>query len=189
MWDYRVAKMKIAMKTLVWVGVAGLFLCSPAFAKKEPLNLSAFKGKYKGTMTLVGPGGSSSGTAKVIVKVPRNGKSATIDYAATVSDGMGGSSVLPTVMTLAANKTMSVTDLGVGIAGTNNAKPGTGAWTQRKRKMTFNATNGDMVLLCTAVAKDVRRKRKLKMTLTSTDAGGSTVFTNTLKARLPKPKK
>lgn len=180
--------MKIPTKAVVWVAVAGLFFCPSGFAK-NPFDLLIFKGKYRGTVTLVTPGTPTSGSAKVTIAVPKKGKSATIDYTASVSDGMGGTTVLPTVVSLAANKTMSTTDLGVGIAGTNNAKPGDGTWTQRKRTVTFNATNGDLVLLGTASVKDAGRKRKLKLTLTSTDVGGSNIFTTTLTAKVRKPKK
>jgi uncharacterized lipoprotein NlpE involved in copper resistance len=176
-------------KPLIWAAVASLLLCPSAFAKKKPLNLSAFAGNYTGTVTLVSPGDSARGTATVVITVPKNGKSATLLYTATIVSSMGDTSILPTEMTLAANKTISVTDLGVGIAGTNNAHPGTGTWSQRKRALSFSATNGDIVLTGTASAKNARKKRKLTLTLVSSDAGGSNTFTTTLTAKLPKPKK
>jgi hypothetical protein len=176
-------------KPLLWAAVASLLLCPSAFAKKKPLNLSAFAGNYTGTVTLVTPSDSSSGTATVVITVPKNGKTATILYTATTVSSMGDTSVLPTEITLAANKTISVTDLGVGIAGTNNAHPGTGTWSQRKRTLSFFATNGDMNLNGTARAKDARKKRKLTLILVSSDAGGATTFTTTLTAKLKKPKK
>jgi hypothetical protein len=170
----------------LWAAVAGLFLSPSAFAQK-PLNLSIFTGKYTGAVTLVTPGDTSSGTATVIIRVPKSGRTATIFYKAIISSG-GGTSVLPTQITFARNKTISVTDLGVGIAGANNAHPGTGTWVQRKRALLFSATNGDINLRGTARARDLNRKRKLTLTLVSSDAGGSNVFTNTLTAKLPRPK-
>ncbi len=178
---------KKTLRALLGVAVAVCFLVPAAFAQKKPLDLSALKGRYSGTVSVEGPGGLSSGTAAVIIKVPKRGKTATFDYLATVSDGMGGSSELPSLFTLEANKTVLVTDLGVGIAGANNAKPGAGTWSQRKRTLSFSATNGDIVLVCTATAKNVgKRKRKLTMMLNSTDAGGSTVYSASLRAKLPK---
>jgi hypothetical protein len=167
-------------KPLVCAAAASLLLCPSLFAK--PLNLSAFAGKYTGTVNLVTPGDTSNGTAAVVIKVAKNGKSATIAYKAIVT------SELPADFTLAKNKSLSTTDLGVGIAGTNNAHPGTGTWLQRKRLLTFSATNGDIDLTGTARVKDVRNKRKLTFILVSSDAGGSNVFTTTLVAKLPKPK-
>ena len=175
-------------KPLVWAAVASLLLCPSAFAKKKPLNLSAFAGNYTGTVTLVSPGDSSSGTATVVITVPKKGKSATILYTATIFSG-GSTSVLSAEFTLAADKTISTTDLGVGIAGANNAHPGTGTWSQRKRTLSFFATNGDINLNGTASAKDARKKRKLTLILVSSDAGGTFTFTTTLTAKLKKPKK
>ena len=174
-------------KTLVCLVVVGVFLSPVAFAKEER-NISAFKGKYNGTVTVVKPGGGGpeSGTATVIIKVPKNGKSAIVGYTATISDGMN-TTVLSTMLALRANKTLSVTDLLVGIAGTNNAKPGAGTWSQRKRKLTFSAADGDAHSLNgTASAKDLRKNRKLTLTLVSSDGVDSTTFTTTLRAKLPR---
>ncbi|MGH8048846.1 MAG: hypothetical protein ACREKL_16515, partial [Chthoniobacterales bacterium] len=130
-------------KLLVLAMATGLLLCPSAFAKNKHLNLLAFVGKYTGTVTLVTPTDTQSGTATVIIRVPKNGKSATIAYTAMVFNG-SDTVVLPADFTLSKNKTLSVTDLGIGIAGTNNAHPGTGTWSQRKRTLTLFATNGDM---------------------------------------------
>jgi hypothetical protein len=177
-------------KPLVWLAFASLLLTPSAFAKKKPLTLSVFPGKYTGAVTLVTPGGTSTGTAVVIITATKAGKSAVIDYTATVSDGMN-TSVLPVTITLARDKTSAVTDLGVGIAGSNNMHPGTGTWSQRKRTLSIFATNGDLNLTGTASAHDNRKKRKLTLILVSSDADGSNAytFTTTLVGRLPKHKK
>ncbi|HEY8901772.1 MAG TPA: hypothetical protein VIM61_15275 [Chthoniobacterales bacterium] len=173
-------------KPLVCATIATL-LCSPAALAKSN-QLFAFAGNYSGLVSLASPGGTSAGTAVVVIKVPKNGKSAFISYAATIDSG-GSTSVLPADFTLAKNKTMSTTDLGIGIAGTNNAHPGTGNWSQKKRKLTMFATNGDMNLTGIGVVKDSRKKRKLTLTLVSSDAGGSNVFTTVLSAKKPKVNK
>ena len=177
-------------KTAILAVAAGLLLCPSAFAKKKPLNLSAFKGNYTGTVTYVTPSGSQTGTATVLITVPKNGKSATISYTAVVSDGMD-TSVLPTAITLAANKTLTITDLGVGIAGTNNAHRGTGNWSQRKRTFALFATNGDTNFTATGLVKDKKKKRNLSLNLVTVDADGSNPYTfiTTLVAKLPKVKK
>jgi hypothetical protein len=179
-------------KAIACAAVLGLFVSPSAFAKKKPLNLTAFAGKYTGNVTFTPPSGdTSSGTAVVIITVPKNGKSATVSYTATVTSGSGDTSVLPTAITLAANKTLSITDLGVGIAGTNNAHRGTGNWIQQKRSLTLFATNGDINFRGNAAVKDTRKKRNLTLILVSSDADGSNpyTFTTTLTAKLPKPKK
>jgi len=173
---------------LMWLAIAGLLSGSFSSAQ-ETFNLSAFKGAYRGTVTQAGPGmgDTASGTASVNIKVPNSGKSAGIDYAATISDGMGGSSLLPTALVLTSSKRASVTDLLVGIAGTNNAKPGDGRWSQRKRTLKIAATNGEgTTLRGTAVAKDLRNKRRLSLTLVSDDGVDSTTFTTRLQTRLPR---
>jgi len=172
-------------KHIVLVAVAGLLLSPAAFAQPPKKNLSIFKGNYTGPMTFVSPSDSATGIATVVIKAPKNGKTATISYSADVAFS-GGNSTLPTEITLARDKTVSVTDLGVGVAGTNNAHRGTGTYSQRKRTLTFTATNGDIVLTGTAIVRDTKKKRKLQLTLVSTDAGGSTTFTNTLRAKLPR---
>jgi hypothetical protein len=169
----------------VWAAFVGLLLSPSVFAQK-PLNLSIFAGKYTGVVTLATPGDTSSGSATVIIRVPKNGRTATISYRAAISSG-GSTTVLPTQIALAKNKTIVVTDLGVGIAGTNNAHPGRGIWSQRRHALVFSATNGDIDLRGAVRARDVGRKRKLTLTLVSSDAGGSNVFTNTLTAKLPRP--
>ena len=170
----------------ILIGIAVACLFSASFASAAPLDLSPFKGKYNGTVTQVGPGGTQTGTAVVQFKVPPSGTSAVIDYTATVSDGMN-TTVLPTSLAIAKNKSVAVTDLLVGIAGTNNAKPGTGRASKGRRKMTINASNGEGISLSvSAVAKDLRNKRKLTLILISDDGVDPTTFTTILKARLPR---
>lgn len=185
--DYHGSPMKTTTKkVLMGIAVAGLFFSSAVSAQKT-LNLSAFKGKYTGNVTLRDPEGSlTEGRATVAFTVQKKGKAAKINYRATFPDGMGGSNVLPTVMTLSPNKRVSVTDLLVGIAGTNNAKGGKGDWRQRRRTLTFTATNGEGISLqCRATAKDIGKRRELVLKLTSTDPGGSYVFTSRLRSKLP----
>ncbi|MDH4410133.1 MAG: hypothetical protein QE273_11005 [Verrucomicrobiales bacterium] len=172
----------------VWIAMAGLLTGQLATAQ-ESLNLSAFKGKYKGAVSQVGPGAgnTASGLASVGFKVPQSGTSARIRYTAAFSDDMGDTNVLPTSMDLTSNQRVSVTDLLVGIAGTNNAKPGTGDWIQRKRILKIDATNGEGITLRgTAVVKDLRNKRKLTLTLVSDDGVDTRTFTTRLRARLPR---
>ena len=165
----------------VWFAVAGVFL-SPFTLVAAPLNLSVFKGNYTGPMTLKAPGDPvQNGRATAVFVVPQSGANGTIRYRATV-DGSG----FPTVITLAANKRASVTDLLVGIAGTNNAKPGRGPWSQRQRVLNITANNGEGISLRgTAVVRDFSNHRELTLTLVSTDPGGSYRFSNTLRSRLP----
>jgi hypothetical protein len=166
-------------KPLAWIAVAGLLFSPAAFAQK--FNLSIFAGKYTGTVVQTTPSETLNGTARVLIRVPRSGRTATIGYEATING-----SVLPTDMKLAANKAISVTDLGVGIAGTNNAHPGTGRWAQSRKRITFSATNGDILLRGTARVRDIGRKRKLSLVLISSDAGGSFTYNTTLTARRPR---
>jgi hypothetical protein len=176
------------MNVRVWIAVAGL-LTSQLATAQESLNLSAFRGNYKGGVTQAGPGAgnTASGRASVSFKVPQNGTSARVRYTAAISDGMGGTNILPTSMVLTSNQRVSVTDLLVGIAGTNNAKPGTGDWIQRKRSLKIDATNGEGITLRgTAAVKDLRSKRKLTLTLVSSDGVDTTTFTTQLRARLPR---
>lgn len=178
-------------KSAVLAALLGIFLAPSAFAKKKPLDLTAFAGNYTGTVSLVTPGGNSSGTATVVIHVPKNGKSATIDYTAVTTSG-GSTTELPTAITLARGGSLSITDLGIGIAGTNNAHRGTGSWSQRKRTLSLQATNGDIDFTATGhLKKDSKKKRKLALTLVTSDADGSNayVFTTTLTAKLAKTKK
>lgn len=169
-----------------WIAVASLFLSPFAFAQGK-LNLSAFKGRYNGTVAEAGPGGTTNGRATVVIAVPKHGKSARITYRATFSDGMGGTTVRPTSILLNANKKATVTDLLVGIAGENNAKRGKGRWSQRKRTLRLNATNGEgTTLRGKGTARDLRRVRKLNLTLASNDGVDTTEFRTALRARLPR---
>lgn len=167
---------------------AGLILSQPVKGQGA-LNLTAFKGNYKGTVLQTGPsmGNTASGRATVGFKVPRSGTSAKVSYVAAMPDGMGGTNLLPTAMTLKSKNRLDVTDLLVGIAGTNNAKPGSGDWLQRKRTLKIDATNGEgITLTCKAVARDLRNKRKMSLILVSNDGVDTTTFATTLKARLPR---
>ncbi len=168
------------------IAVAGL-LFTPLASAQGTLNLSAFKGKYKGNVSLRDPEGFvTEGRATVAFTVQKKGRAAKINYRATFPDGMGGSDAMPTVLTLSSGKRVSATDLLVGIAGTNNAKRGKGDWRQRRRTLTFAATNGEGISLhCRARAKDIGRRRELVLKLTSTDPGGSYVFTNKLRSKRP----
>jgi hypothetical protein len=178
----------LLFKTVAVTTLAGLLLAPSAFAKKKPANLSNFAGKYTGTVTFVSPTDTFHGTASVLISVAKNGKSATIKYTAIVLNGSGDSVVLPTEITLAKNKSLSITDLGVGIAGTNNAHRGTGAWSQHRLNLLLSATNGDINFSATGRVKDTHKKRKLSLVLVSADAGGASTFTTTLTSKLPKPK-
>jgi hypothetical protein len=184
--------MKTPAKSLVWVALAAALLVTPsAFAKKKPLTLAIFKGNYSGSLILTAPDGSTStGAASLQFTVPRNGRSAALSYAATTDTG-GGTSTYQSDFTLATNKTLTTTDLLVGIAGANNAKPGTGTWSQRKRILSFTATNSDsgIVLTGTGTVRDRKRKRLLTLTLASNNNGDIYTFTTTLTAKLPKPRK
>lgn len=175
------------IKTLLWITVAGVSLTPAAFTQDSSKYL-AYKGKFTGSATMTGPeeDDSSSGTATAKIKVPRNGTSATLNYTATLSDGMN-TSVLPTVVTFSKNGKVFVSDLLVGIAGTNNAKPGTGNSSAGRRSLKFDADNGDGITLRgTAVFKDLRNKRKLTLTLVSDDGVGTRIFKSSLRARLPR---
>ncbi len=170
----------------LWIAVASLFL-SPFALAKEKLDLSVFKGRYKGTVTEAGPGGTTKGKATVIIAVPRHGRSGRINYRATLSDGGGGTVNRHTAIALAANKTVAVSDLLVGIAGENNAKRGNGRWSQRQRILKFNTTNGEgTTLRGTGAARDFRNTRKLILTLVSSDGVNTTQFRTTLRAKLPR---
>jgi len=171
----------ITKKVRVWSAVAGLFL-TPFALTAAPLNLSVFKGNYTGTMSYTQPGDpAQNSTATVVIGVPQSGKTARINYRANI-----GGNAFPTVISLAANKRASVTDLLVGIAGTNNAKPGTGPWSQNQRTLRFTATNGEGISLRgTGVVKDFSNRRELTLTLISTDPGGSYRFEARLRSRLP----
>jgi hypothetical protein len=82
------------MKMLPIAGVVflGLLSVSEAWAKTKPVDFSAFKGNYSGTV-LVNVSGASSfgGPASINFNVPKNGKSARVTINAFVSTG--GSSV------------------------------------------------------------------------------------------------
>lgn len=184
--------MKTPAKSLVWVALAAILLSSPAaFAKRKPFTLGLFAGNYTGSLTLTAPDGTTStGAATIHITVPRNGRSAVITYTATTGSGDNTSSY-QTDLTFAANKTLTTTDLLVGIAGANNAKPGTGTWSQRKRSLLFAATNSDSGIVLTGEGhvRDHKRKRLLTLTLVSNNNGDLYTFTTTLTARLPKPRK
>lgn len=171
---------------LIGLALAGS-LSGPLAPAQGALNLSAFKGNYRGTMSLRDPDGAvSRGRATLALAVPRSGKSARLRYRATIPDGEGGSDAFPTAMILSANKRASVTDLLVGIAGTNNAKPGRGRWSQRQRTLRINASNGEGISLRgIATVRDIGKRRTLNLKLTSTDPGGSYLFSNRLVSRVP----
>jgi hypothetical protein len=181
--------MKTPAKSLVWVAVAAALLVTPsAFAKKKPFTLGLFAGNYSGSLTLTAPDGSTStGTAALHITVPRNGRSAVLTFTATTGSG-DNTSTYQTDLTLAANKTLTTTDLLVGIAGANNAKPGTGAWSQRKRAILFTATNSDSGIVLTGEGhvRDRKRQRLLTLTLVSNNNGDAYTFTTSFTARLPK---
>ena len=178
------------LQTVLLAAFASQLLLPAAFAKKPPLTLAAFAGRYTGTVTLRTPSDTQAGTAAVTITTPKKGRSATIVYSALVFDGTDNK-LLPTQLTLAKDKTLAVTDLGIGIAGTNNAHRGTGAWSQQKHALALSATNGDINFRGSAIAKDAGRKRRLTLTLITSDADGSNpyIFTTTLVAKLPKVKK
>jgi hypothetical protein len=183
--------MKTPAKSFVWVAVAAALLVTPsAFAKKKPMTLAIFAGNYTGALTLASPSGTSTGTAAVHITVPRSGRSAVLTYTAITGSG-DSTSTYQSDFTLAANKTLTTTDLLVGIAGANNAKPGTGTWSQRKRTLLFTATDSDsgIVLTGTGHVRDRKRQRLLTLTLVSNNNGDIYTFTTTLTARLPKPRK
>lgn len=75
------------MKTpfLLTTAAAGLLLVTPAQAAKA--DFSGLGGKYKGTYLLDVMGSTAFGAVKTIVKVPRSGRSATIQIKGTVYAG------------------------------------------------------------------------------------------------------
>jgi hypothetical protein len=184
--------MKTPAKSLVWVAVAAaLFVTPSAFAKKKPFTLGLFSGNYTGSLTLTAPDGTTTtGPAALHITVPRSGRSAILSYTATTGSG-DNASTYQSDFTFAANKTLTTTDLLIGIAGANNAKPGTGAWSQHKRAILFTATNSDsgIVLTGTGNVRDRKRQRLLTLTLVSNNNGDPYTFTTTFTARLPKPRK
>ncbi|HVE15545.1 MAG TPA: hypothetical protein VNB29_02355 [Chthoniobacterales bacterium] len=168
--------------------VAGLTVSSSAFAKKQPVDFSVFKGVYNGTVTLTQPGETDSGTATVVINSPKNGLSATISYVATLPIGDG---TFPTAITLGKDKSVFVTDIGVGILGTNNAHKASGStYLERKGKLSFFVTNGDTNFTCIASVKDHGRKRVLSLTFVSADAmtGEGLTFTTSATAKAPRQK-
>lgn len=176
------------MKTSITVVVTTIAVAwisgATAFAA-ESLDLSVFKGRYTGPATLSGPAGNRSGRAFVNLPVPASGKSARVGYRAAFSDGFG-TDVFPTQFILSANKRVSVSDLLVGIAGTNNAKPGEGRWVQRGRTLRFKADNGEGISLrANASVRDRSNRRVLVLTLVSNDGGGANTFRANLRSRLP----
>lgn len=176
--------------TTIIIAITGsCLLLSRPLQGQGSSDLTVFKGNFKGTVVQTGPamGNSATGLATVNFKVPRSGTSARVVYTAAMSDGMGGTNILPTAMTLNSRNRVDVTDLLVGIAGTNNAKPGSGDWLQRKRTLKIDATNGEGITLRgTAVTRDLRNQRKMTLTLVSNDGVDTTTFLSILKARLPR---
>lgn len=180
--------MKTTTIFVMTLAAAGLLTGNHTLAQGVP-DLTVFKGNYKGSVTQTGPGAGNSakGRATVRFKVPGIGTSAGITFTAAMSDGMGGTNLLPTALTLKSNGRLSVTDLLIGIAGANNAKPGTGDWTQRRRVLKIDATNGEGITLRgKAVTRDLRARRKLTLILKSDDGVDTTTFDARLKARLPR---
>lgn len=184
--------MKTSAKFFVRVALAALLVATPsAFAQKKPFTLGLFAGNYTGSLTLTAPDGTTTtGTAALHITVPRSGRSAALTYTATTGSG-DSTSTYQSDFTLAANKTLTTTDLLIGIAGANNAKPGTGTWSQHKRAILFTATDSDsgIVLTGTGSVRDRKRQRLLTLTLVSNNNGDAYTFTTTFKARLPKPLK
>ncbi len=180
-------KTKSKIKAVLFgVAISGS-LFAPCVSAQGSHNLSNFKGNHQGSVVHTDPEGNvKKGRARAKFIVARSGRSGSIAYQAVFPDGQGGSDAFPTGVTLRANKRADVTDLLVGIAGENNAKPGRGGWSQRQRKLTFVANNGEGISLrATATVRDVGKRRKVALKLVSTDPGGSYVFTNTLNSRLP----
>jgi hypothetical protein len=173
---------------IAFVVLACVTVSSSAFAKKQPVDFSVFKGNYNGTVTLTQAGESVGGTASVLISAPKNGLSAMITYAATLPIGGG---LFPTAITLGKDKSIFVTDIGVGILGTNNAHKASGSpYSERRGKLSFFVTNGSTNFNCSAVVRDHGKKRVLSITFVSVDAQGGApiVFTTSATAKAPKKK-
>jgi hypothetical protein len=169
-------------KSLILALVAGLLFSPAAFARKKPVDLSDFAGIYQGTVTLTQQGESLNGTANVTIQVPKKGTSATILYTTQIAG-----TPFPTTVSLAGNKTASVSDAGVGLAGVNNTHPGSGTFSVHKGKLTFFVTNSNSSLTCTAKVRDVGKKRKLQLNFVFQQIDPY-FFSTTLTAKAPKGK-
>lgn len=167
-------------RVTICAALLGLSL-STGTATAADTNLSIFAGKFKGNLVLTLPDGTVlKAKSKNKVKGPASGISTKMSYSARV-----GGLLQQTEISFNKDGTVFVTDLGVGIAGANNAHPGDGTYTQSGKRITFSATNGDLTLSGKVRVRDVGAKRLMKMNLVSSDVDGSYVYKNKLKAKLP----
>ena len=170
----------LTARSVVCATITALLLSATAYAKKPKPTFRLYVGKYSGAVAVAGPGGTSQGTVQVIITAAKNGKTGILSYAALVN-GMP----LPTVIKMT-KRSAVVSDLGVGIAGSNNQHPGAGPLTLRTKRLNFFATDTTNALTGSARVRNTKKKRKLTLALTSFDGANNTIYFSKLKSKLPK---
>jgi hypothetical protein len=164
-----------------------LLITSPAFAKGKPVDLSAFKGNYSGTLFATEGPSTASGNVTLSVNPAKSGKTVTLNYQGFFSTG---STTMPIScsITLTAKGTSSVSSVLLGIGGV--ALPATGTAHFGKRNFTFAAATSfsgtTYQLSGTGTVKDAGKKRNLSLNLVLLAGSETVTFSNTLTAKAPK---
>jgi len=164
-----------------------LVATSPAFAKKKPVDISVLKGNYSGTFTLASGTTSLGGPSAVRLITAKNGKTATLDYQATVTNE-GATLPLSTSIILKTNGTSSVSNAVLGLSGLT--LPATGTAHFGKNNFTFSTSGNYMgtsyALSGTGTVKEAGKKRHLTLNLTLTISTSVITVNNVLTAKAPK---
>jgi hypothetical protein len=164
-----------------------LLAASPAFAKKKPVDLSAFKGNYSGTLVLTQGPLTAAGTSSVSLAPAKNGKTATLTFQGAVTTG---DSTLPvsTSIVLKTNGTSSTSNILIGIAGISI--PATGTAHLGKDNFTFafsiDYSGTPISLSGTGTVKDAGKKRHLTLNLNLAISDTGIAFNSVLTAKAPK---
>jgi hypothetical protein len=157
--------MKLLTRSLV-AAAALLTMATPVWAKKEPVDLSEFRGAYTGTLSLtISNQATYFGTATVVAAVPKSGRSIVL----TTTGVLNANQPLPfsTTFTFGRNGTYLTPSLLLGLEGAGIAE--TGTYKVRKRALIYNATFASGGTSGITSGKLSVRTRGRKQTLTFTN--------------------
>jgi hypothetical protein len=169
--------------------IALLMATSPAFAKKKPIDLSAFTGSYSGTLSATEDSTSVTGNVMLSLTSTKKGETALLIYRGSFTGDFG---TVPVSASITLNKsgTSSVSNVQLGLG--DMTLPGTGTAHFSRSKFNFTAStviSGDTYKLSgKGTVKDAGKKRKLILTFQMNIPSEAISFNNKLTARIPKKK-
>jgi hypothetical protein len=164
-----------------------LMAAAPAFAKKKPIDVTAFTGSYSGTLSATEDGTSVTGDVTLDLTSAQKGKTALLLYRGSFKGDFGNVPVSASI-TLNTSGTSSVSNVQLGLG--DMTLPGTGTAHFSRSKFNFTAStvvSGDTYKLSgQGSVKDNGKKRKLTLNFQMNIPAENITLDNKLTARIPK---